>query len=60
MLTNSETTTQQYAVKVNGKIIARFSQRSLAESTLITLTPEAKMQAEIVIVDSTGREMLFG
>lgn len=60
MLTNSDTIQQQYAVKVNGVIIAKFPQRSLAESTLTTLTPEAKATAEIVVVDSGGREMLFG
>ena len=56
----TDSTNQQFGVKVNGVIIAKLPTRSLAESTLATLTDDVKPTAEIVILDSAGREMLFG
>lgn len=55
--------TQQtwYAIKVPGRILAssKYPNRQLAEQELSRWAPEAQHLAEIVIIDSEGRELLF-
>ena len=60
MLTNSDNQQTQYALKVNGVTIGKWSQKILAENALIALPPETQPLAEVVPVDSSGRELLCG
>lgn len=59
MLTNNNNQTQ-YALKVNGVKIGQWAQKVLAENALVALPIETQPLAEIVPVDSSGRELLFG
>ena len=60
MLTNSDNQQTQYALKVNGAIIGKWPQKILADNALVALPLETQPLAEVVPVDSAGRELLFG
>lgn len=60
MLTNSNSQPTQYALKVNGVKIGQWAQKVLAENALVALPAETQPLAEIVPVDPSGRELLFG
>ena len=54
-------TVMYYALAVNGKVVsAKFSERFAAEQARTSLSPEQQKIAEVVTVDSSGRQLLLG
>ena len=51
---------KKYVVKINGKVSSAPLSKLLAEQFIKSLILEQQMASELVSVDDSGKEMLFG
>lgn len=60
-LLNDEVNTVQYVLKVNGiPVSGNFNDKTACEMAKINLPEEQRMIAEVVLVTTDGKQVLFG